>query len=166
MSRFPTDLPKPTSEPWWQTISLADLDHATSVIEQFTLESKRSPAVSREAFARAMALQMLCVDEGIYDQVIDRADAISEGYRPELRPDGDSRKHEAFGKWLDRSEDIGRGLLRCAELLPEAVRAERGDALMEFLRRIEDHIEAHLEFLFHRRAVPFKPRSRESPKAP
>ena len=166
MTRFPTDLPKSTSEPWWQTISLADLDHATSIIEQFTLESKKSQDVSREAFARAMALQMLCVDEGIFDQVIDRADAISEGYRPELRPDGDSRKVKAFGKWLDRSEDIGRGLLRCAELLPEALRAKKGDALMEFLRRIEDHIEAHLELLFHRRAVPFKPRPRGSRKAP
>ena len=121
--------------------------------------------MSREAFARATALQMLCVDEGIFDQVIDRADAISEGYRPELRPDGDSRKRKAFGKWLDRSEDIGRGLLRCAELLPEALRAKKGDALMEFLRRIEDHIEAHLQFLFHRRAVPFNPRPRGSPKA-
>jgi hypothetical protein len=157
MPRYPTELPKGPPEPWWQTTSLAELDQTAAVIDRFTRESKEAPPITREQFARAMALQMLCVDEGILDVVIDRADARSESYRPELRPDGDYQKQQAFSSWLSRLEEIGFGLLRCAELLPEGLREASGPAVIGFLQRVDDHIDAHLEFIVHKRPVPFKP---------
>jgi hypothetical protein len=164
--RFPTELPPASADPWWQTVSISELEATPGVIEAFTQPAAGSPSASRETFARAVALRMLCADEGAMDKVIEWADAVSEQFRPELRPDGDPAAQQAFGKWLDRSQEIARGLLRSAELLPELLRTEHGLALMAFLRRVEEHSNAHLEFLFHRQAVPFVPRSRRNPMDP
>jgi hypothetical protein len=134
MPRYPTELPKGPPEPWWQTTSLAELDQTAAVIDQFTRESKEAPPITREQFARAMALQMLCVDEGILDVVIDRADACSESYRPELRPDGDYQKQQAF---LFVALAFGRNRFWAAalwELLPETLRHASGPAVTAFSR--------------------------------
>ena len=166
MSRFPTEPPKASADAWWLTTSLTELKSSATVIEQFTRETKEPPLVSREAFARAMALQMLCVDEGVLDAVMDHADAISERLRSQLQPDRDMRERKAFGPWLDRLEEIGRGLLRCAELLPDDLRDKNGPALMDFLRGIEEHIEAHLQFFIAGRVVPLVPTARRSSRKP
>jgi hypothetical protein len=163
VSRFPTELPSASADPWWQTVSIAELDAAAAVIDAFTRPVAELPPAARETFARAVALRMLCADAGTMDQAMERADATSERFRPELRPDGDPALQQGFGKWLNCAEAIARGLLRSTELLPEPLRADHGPALMAFLRRLEEHIDAHLEWVFHRRAVPFVPRSPRNP---
>ena len=164
MPRYPTALPEPSPDPWWQTASLSELDGAAALIAAFIEESAEPPSVSQEAFARAVALQTLCIDEGAIDAVIDHVDAINERYRPELRPDGDSEKQEAFGKWLARAENVVRGLLRCMELMPEAIRADRGPALMDFLRRTEDHVLADITFIVSRRTIYADLKARPRPR--
>ena len=57
-------------------------------------------------------------------------------------------------------------MLRCAELLPEALRDEKSPTLMGYLHRVEEHIDAHLQFWTARKVVPFTPTERRSAKKP
>jgi hypothetical protein len=164
MPRFPTQLPAPSPDPWWQTASLSELDDAAALIAGFIDASAAPPSVSQEAFARALALQTLCVDEGAIDAVIAHVDAVNERYRAELHPEGDGEKQEAFGKWVPRAENIAHGLLRCMALMPEAIRADKGPALMDFLRRTEDHIVADITFVFSRRTIHANLKARPRPR--
>ena len=155
MPRFPEHLPDPTGDPWWRSATLAELDDSAALIAAFIDDAKDPPSVPQEAFSRALALQTLCVDAGAIDAVIEHVDRINDRYRPELRPDGDHDKQEAFEKWLGRAEQIARGLLECTALLPEAVRAEKDRPLMAFLERTDDHLSATISFIASRASRDF-----------
>lgn len=109
---------------WWQSVTLAELAQSGAVIDEFTRESTERPAVSPEQFARAVVLQSLCMDAGVVDALIARADARSATliHALQLDKEGQHSGVDAYESWLTRRRDIGVGLKTCVALLSSHLR--------------------------------------------
>ena len=137
---------------WWQSVTLAELLQSSAVMDEFTRETTAPPAVSPEQFARAVALQTLCIDAGVVDQLIARADARSATlfHALQLEEKDQDSGVDAYESWLTRRRDIGVGLKTCVDLLSSPIR-EAVDAKVEnFNQTTTEHLHIFFSIIFGR----------------
>lgn len=148
-----TGQPGGPSELWWQSVTLAELEEATAVIDEFTRESSTPPpAVSPERFARAIVLRMLCIDAGVVDALIAHADEKSFALVNRLQLDADSQNSgiDAYESWLMRRHDMGTGLKTCVTLLASPLRQAIDAKVEGFIRTTMEHQSLFFSILFGR----------------
>ncbi|WP_114971088.1 hypothetical protein [Rhodoferax ferrireducens] len=146
------DQPSVAFERWWQSVTLAELAQSSAVIDEFTRESTEPPAVSPEQFARAAVLQMLCIDAGVVDELIARADARNAAlvHALELDEDGQKSGVDAFESWLTRRRDISVGLKTCVALLSSPLREAVDAKVDSFIQATTEHQNILFTILFGR----------------
>jgi hypothetical protein len=83
------------SEPWWRTVTPAELRSASSKVAQFLASQETATPGDTEAFARALALRQLFGDGEAVSDAMRRAEAMR----------------------LPHGEAIAQGLARCLALL-------------------------------------------------
>ncbi|MEO8119468.1 MAG: hypothetical protein ABI606_09125, partial [Rhodoferax sp.] len=134
----------------WQSVTLAELEQASAVIDEFTRESTEPQAVTSERFARAVVLQMLCVDAGLVDELIARVDARNSTLVRALQLDGDGQNSgiDAFEAWLIRRRDIGTGLKTCVLLLSSPLRQDVDAKVESFIHTTTEHQNIFFSIIF------------------
>lgn len=137
---------------WWQSVTLAELAKASAVINEFTREAPEPPTVSTEQFARAVVLQMLCIDAGVVDELIARADARSATlvHGLQLGEDGQNSGVDGYESWLTRRRDIGVGLKTCVALLSSPLRGAVDAKADSFIQTTTEHQNIFFSILFGR----------------
>jgi hypothetical protein len=140
-------------ELWWQSVTLAELEQASAVIDEFTRESTEPQVLTPERFARALVLQMLCSDAGVVDKLIARADARSATLVRGMQLDGDGQNSgiDAFSSWLMRRQAIGTGLKTCVLLLSGSLRQDINVMVESFMRTTTEQQNIFFSIIFGRR---------------
>lgn len=140
------------SERWWQSVTLAELEQASAVIDEFTRESAEPPVVTPERFARSVVVQMLCIDAGVVDALIARADARNYALVDALKLDqvGQDSGIDAYASWLTRRRDIGVGLKTCIALLSTQLRHAVDAKVVSFIRTTTEHQNIFFKILLGR----------------
>lgn len=114
---------------WWRTVTPAELRSSARVIDEFLAADGTVTEDDVEAFARAVALQQLLVDDTAVWRAADRAgDVMSHVEREAI----ESSTVAAVGPWLPRGRAIDVGLTRCLELLRPRERFEWVEAVRRF----------------------------------
>jgi hypothetical protein len=106
---------------WWSTVTPMELRSSAEAIDKF-LEGDGAPAAEDvEAFARAIALRQLLVDDSAVWRTADRAgDVMARVEREAI----ESSSVAAVGPWLPRGRAIDEGLTKCLKLLRPRERLE------------------------------------------
>ena len=124
----------PASEPggrteWWRTVTPGELRASSAVVSKF-LEGRGAAAPAEiEAFARALALRQLLVDDTSVWKSADRAYDLM----PEVpREPTEVEVVRAAEAWLPRGDALDAGFTRCLELLRPQDRREWAALLRRF----------------------------------
>ena len=106
--------------------------------------------VNPEQFARAGVLQMLCIDAGVVDQLIARADARNAALVLALQLDDDGQNSgiDAYASWLMRRREIATGLKIWVALLLSPLRQAVDAQVERFIHTTTEHQNIFFSTLF------------------
>jgi hypothetical protein len=118
--------------PWWASASVEELATSERVVTDFIGEGEVPAPEETTRFARALALQTLCVRPTALDQALETAKALTHVYRAwTARGAAEAGRPDPTG-WVKRSPSVRRGFELCLSLLPQPLAVAAADKVKEF----------------------------------
>jgi hypothetical protein len=134
-----TTPPEPT--PWWTSVTLEELALSERVVKDFIREGEAPSHEETGQFARALALQTLCVRVTALEDAIDAAAASTDVYRAWTAKGAAQADRKDPAGWANRSPEVRRGFELCLSMLPTAL-ADGIDAKMRGFSERSKALEA------------------------
>ncbi len=134
--------------PWWASASVEELTTSKEVVADFICESEAPALDETIRFARALALQTLCVRPAALDQAIETATALTDSYRVWISQGAAKAGRPDPTGWVKRSPSVRHGFELCLSMLPDALAVVAADKMKEFSELSKGLEDADRDFYF------------------
>jgi hypothetical protein len=118
--------------PWWASASVEELTMAEGVVADFIRGGEAPGLEETMRFARALALETLCVRPTALDQAIETATALTDSYRAWISQGAAKAERADPTGWVKRSPSVRHGFELCLSMLPHALAFVAAAKMKEF----------------------------------
>ena len=119
--------------PWWASVSIDELALSEGVVTDFIGEGEMPSPEETMRFARALALQTLCVRSAALPEAIARATALTSSYRAWTSASAVKADRTDPTGWVRRSPSVRQGLELCRSMLPGPLAAAVDGEMQDFV---------------------------------
>jgi hypothetical protein len=121
--------------PWWASTSVEEQARSERVVKDFIREGEVPSKEETMRFARALALQTMCVRPTALEDAIKAAAAFTDLYRAWTAKEAATADRQDPSGWMKRSSEVRRGFELCLSMLPKDLSEAVDDKMKEFSER-------------------------------